>query len=311
MKLDYKLYRKLLPFLGILCALAFGLRIYTYWKELDVANGFFAGNGAGCVVFNVLSFAVFFLCLLFTYRKSGTSVGSSTVSVSRTARNEEEDEDSLLINDSDPLDEVEEEFPTFFLHGFAKKCAVWFGTFSALAALLPGFGLLSHGISFLLEKDSAKDPYTTVYMLLTIASGIFFLFYALRNSSEKSLPTAIFSLVPAFAFAMRLITEYRDMEQFLNKAMYVGQFLFVIAALSFFLNQSQILLGEDNFGSPNAYVFSGVAVVFFGLAARLPQLFAIMGSRIQMNLYTSTALLADLALTLFVASKLMTVTKRK
>lgn len=307
MKFDYKLFKKVLIGLGILSPLAFGLRLFTYWQELEVPTGFFSGNGAGCYVFNVFGFAVFFLCLALTYRKKGSYIGSSAVS-SAPAR--VENEDDLLRQEEEVFEEVQEEFPQYFLHGFSKKCAMWFGTFSAFAALFPGFGLISHGLSFLLDKEGTSDPYTLIYALLTLISGSFFLFYGFRNSCERSRFAAFFALVPAFWCTLRMITEYRDLTRFLNKSLYVGQFLFVISALIFFLNQAQILLGEDLLARPNAYAFSGLSVVFFGITARLPQLFAIMGERIQTDLYSSTVLLADLSLTVFVAAKLIATAKR-
>ena len=53
------------------------------------------------------------------------------------------------------------------------------------------------------------------------------------------------------------------------------------------------------------------AVLFFGATARFPQLIAMMGDQIQFDLYTSTALLADLAITVFVVSKLAAIAKRR
>ena len=308
MKLDYKLFKKIILAFAVLAPLSFILRIYTYWKELDVTTGFFSGNGAGCFVFNVIAFVVFFLCLILTYHKKGSTVGSAVVPV---PRNTALDDDSLVVQDSNPLDEAEEEFPQYFLHGFAKECAIWPGTFSAFAAFFIGFGFLSHGISFFLDHNTLSDPYALIYMVLSLISGIFYLYYTFRNSSERSRLVAILALAPAFWCTLRMVIEYRDLTRFLNKDLYVGQFLFVIAALVFFLYQAQILLGEDALSRPNAYVFSGAAVAFLGLTARLPQLFAIMGARLHIDLYTSTSLLADLAITLFVTSKLITTTKRK
>ncbi len=285
MNFDYKLYKKILLALGILSPLAFGLRIFSYWNELDAATGFFSGNGAGSFVFNLICFAVFFLCLILTYRKKGSFPES--------------------------FDDAEEEqnFFEFFFHGFTRKCATWFGTFSAFAALLPGFGLIAHALSFILEKENLTDAYAMLYALLALTSGCFFLFCGCRNSHEPSRFLAFFALTPAFWCTMRMVLEYRDLTRFLNKSLYVGQFLFVISALVFFLYQAEILLGEENLSRPNAYVFSGLSVVFLGLVARLPELIAIMDSRIRIDLFTSTSLLADLTLTVFVASKLISTTK--
>lgn len=308
MKFDYKLLKKALIAFAILAPLAFGLRLFTYWKELEVMTGFFSGNGAGCFIFNLIGFIVFFLCLLLTYYKGGSFVGESA---GKNSVSVPEEDDLLRQEEEELFDEVVEAYPEFFLHGFAKKCAVWFGTFSAFAALLPGLGLISHGLSFLIEKESVSDPYSMIYAVLALISGGFFLFYAFRNSAERSRFAAFMALVPAFWCTLRLIIEYRDLTRFLNKALYVGQFLFVISALIFFLHQAEILLGEGKISRPNAYAFSALSTMFFGLTARLPQLIAMMGERIQFDLYTSTALLADLALTVFLASKLIAIRKRR
>ena len=307
MKFDYKMLKKALIAFAVLAPLAFGLRLFTYWKELEVTTGFFSGNGAGCFIFNLIGFIVFFLCLLLTYYKGGSFVGEGD---GKSSDPMEEEDDLLRQEEEELFDEVVEEYPEYFLHGFAKKCSVWFGTFSAFAALLPGLGLVSHGLSFLVEKETVSDIYAMIYAVLALISGGFFLLYAFRNSAERSRFVAFLALLPAFWCTLRMIIEYRDLTRFLNKSLYIGQFLFVISALIFFLYQAEILLGEEKISRPNAYAFSGLSTVFFGVTARLPQLIAIMGERIGFDLYLSTALLADLALTVFVVSKLIAITKR-
>ena len=181
MKLDYKLLKKFTLALGIASPIAFALRIYTYWKELDVTTGFFSGNGAGCFLFNVMAFIVFFLGLLLTYHKKGSSVGNASVAAPQNSVDPADD--SLVVQDGDPLDEVEEQFPQYFLHGFAKMSSIWHGAFSAFAALFMGFAFLAHGASFFLEKSALSDPYTIVYMALSLISGGFYLFYAFQERS--------------------------------------------------------------------------------------------------------------------------------
>lgn len=307
MNFDYKLFKKALIVFGILTPLAMGMRFFTYWNELEVTTGFFSGNGAGCFIFNLIGFILFFLCLLLTCHKGGSFVGES----GEKKHSPDFEDDDLLRQEGEVFEEIVEEYPEFFLHGFAKKCALWFGTYSAFAALLPGFGLLSHGLSFLIEKESLSDIYSLIYALIAVVGGGFFLLYAFRNSAERSRFVAFLALVPAFWCTFRMIIEYRDLTRFLNKSLYVGQFLFVISALIFFLNQAEILLGEEKISRPNAYAFSGLSVIFFGVTARFPQLIAMMGNRIQFDLYTSTVLLADLAVTIFVASKLAVIAKRR
>lgn len=308
MNFDYKMLKKALIAFGFLAPIGLCLRLFTYWKELEITTGFFSGNGAGCFIYNVIGFVVFFLCLLLSLNKRGSFVGAS---VDKAPSPDEEGDDLLRQEEEELFDEIVEDYPEYFLHGFAKKCSVWYGTFSAFAALLPGFGLVSHGLSFLIEKENYSDLYAMVYAVIALISGAFFLLYAFRNSSERSHFVAFLALVPAFWCTLRMIVEYRDLTRFLNKSLYVGQFLFVISALIFFLYQAEILLGEEKITRPNAYAFSGLAVLFFGVTARFPQLIAMMGDQIQFDLYTSTALLADLAVTVFVVSKLAAIAKRR
>jgi hypothetical protein len=207
-------------------------------------------------------------------------------------------------------EEIEEQaFPEFFLHGFAKKASRWSGTFSAFATILPGFGFFAHALSLFFHSKTNVSPYTLIFALFSLLSGAFFLFFAFRNSIEKTSFLAFCALIPAFWCAVRMVVEYRDIARFVNKSLYIGQFLFVISLLVFFLYQAQTLLGEENFVSPNFYVFSGLATAFFGLTARLPQLLAVMGEKISMDLVDSSTLLMDLAITLFVIVKLSGVTK--
>ncbi len=303
MKLNYRTFGRLLILLAVLCPLALVLRLVTYWSELDIKTGFFLSASPSCTVFNVIGFLVFFLCLALSLSKKGRDVGKDQKDFVS------EEDDSLLMRESGVY-EAEEDFPEYFLHGFAKKASVWGGTFTAFAALLPGFGFISYALSFLVDAEVFSDPYRLSFALVSLCSGLFFLFYAFRNSGEKSTPFAFFALLPAFWCTFRLVIEYRDLSRFLNKSLYIGQFLFIISVLVFFLYQAQILLGEKELARPNAYVFSASAALFLGVTARLPQLIAVMGERISLDLLDSSSLLMDLAITLFVGTKLFTASKR-
>lgn len=304
MKLNQKLFRKLFFALAALAPIAFVLRLFTYWQELEVSTGFFSGSAVGCTSYNTAGFLVFGICLLFSFSKKGTDVSSDANPNTPIFPGE----DSLLMQEEEEVVE-EQSFPEFFLHGFAKKAARWSGTFSAFATVLPGFGFLAHALSLFFHSKANVSPYTLVFALFSLLSGAYFLLFAFRNSGEKSPPLAFGALIPAFWCAVRMVVEYRDIARFVNKSLYIGQFLFVISLLIFFLYQAEALLGEENFLSPNFYVFSGLSAVYFGLTARLPQLLAVMGQKISMDLVDSSTLLMDLAITLFVIVKLRSVTK--
>lgn len=304
MKLNKKLFQKFLFVLAVLAPIAFLLRLFTYWRELEVSTGFFSGNAIGCTSYNVAGFLIFGVCLLFAFSKKGINVSADPSGFPLDFP----EEDSLLMQEEE--EEIEEQsFPEFFLHGFAKKAARWNGTFSAFASVLPGFGFLAHALALFFHSKSNMSAYTLAFALLSLLSGVFFLFFAFRNSIEKTSFLAFAALVPAFWCAVRLVVEYRDIARFVNKSLYIGQFLFVISLLIFFLYQAQTLLGEENFTFPNFYVFSGLSTAFFGLTARLPQLLAVMGQKISMDLVDSSTLLMDLAITLFVITKLCGVNK--
>ena len=305
MKLNYKLLKRLLIFLAVLTPVAFGLRLYTYWKEMDAASYFFRDSGIICSVFNGICLGVFFICLLFSFSKKGVDVSASEGDASPRRKAAED----LLVQDEELFD-AEEAFPQYFHKGFAKKACVWNGTLSAFACLLPGFGFLCYALSFLMDKDNLRDLYVMVFAALSLLSGAFFLLSAFRNSFEKSKFFAFFALVPALWATLRMIVEYRDLTRFINKSLYVGQFLFVLSILIFFLYQGQILLGEESLSRPNSYAFSAVAAVFLGVVARLPVLIALIGDQVRLDLVDASSLLMDIAITLFIAVKLASAAKR-
>ncbi len=304
MKFNQKLFQKILILLGILSPIAIALRLYIYWKEIEVSSGFFVGKAIGCTSYNAVGFFVFGICLILAFF-------AKKIAPEKEIKEEEfflPEEDSLLMQDEEET-VSEERFPEFFLHGFAKKAASWNGTLSAFASILPGFGFLSHALSLFVYSKANISPYTLLFAFLSLLSGVFFLLFAFSNSTLQRKPMAFFALVPAFWCAVRMVVEYRDIARFVNKSLYIGQFLFVISLLVFFLYQAQTLLGEENYFSPNFYAFSGASAVFFGITARLPQLLAVMGEKISMDLVDSSTLIMDLAITLFVITKITHITK--
>ncbi len=300
MKFNKRLFRKFVFVLAILVPIMFFLRIITYFTELSLSNGLFNGNGTICTVYNAVGFVIFFLCLALSFSKKGSDVYASKV------KSESED---LLIHRQEVFDE-EEAYPQYFHQGFTRKTIVWNGTLSAFASLLPGFGFLAYALAFFLNDKFSSDPFAIVFSILSVLSGAYFIFAALRNSPELDKKQAFFALLPAFWCTVRLVIEYRDLARFVNKSLYIGQFLFVISAMIFFLYQAQLLLGEDSLTRPNSYAFTALPTVFFGLTSRLPHLIAGASDRIRWDLVDASGILIDLAITLYVIIKISCIMKR-
>ncbi len=301
MNFNKRLYRKALFVLGVVTPVMFVLRLITYFSELDVASGFFHGNGILCNIYNVAGFLVFFLSLVLSFSKKGSPVS--------TASPKSNENTELLIHRQEVFDE-EEIYPQYFHQGFTRKTVIWNGTLSAFATFLPGFGFLAYALSFYMGQSFTADAFGILFSVLSVLSGAYFIFTAIRNSPELDRKLAFFALLPALWCTARLVTEYRDLARFVNKSLYVGQFLFLISAMIFFLYQAQLLLGEDSLTRPNSYAFTALPVVFFGLTARLPQLVAGMADRVRVDLVDASGLLIDLAITLYVLIKIRAIMKR-
>ncbi|MBR3837136.1 MAG: hypothetical protein IKJ74_03235 [Clostridia bacterium] len=303
MKFQHKLYQLTVWLLAVAAVAAVVLRLFTYWTELEGATGFFAGNGTACFIYNVLGFAVFALCLLFSMNKGGSLLSDTP------AQAEENSEDRLLAqSEEDFFEEMNPSAPSAKdpLPFFSGAVSTWQGTLSAFATFLPGFGFLAYSLSFF-ATGQTSDPYNMVFALLSALSGLYFIVLARSNSVEKSRGKAFFALIPALWCTVRLVVEYRDLARFVNKSLYIGQFLFVISALLFFLYQAQLFLGEKPFDRPNSYAFSALAVAFFGITCRLPQLIAVFGDKAAVDLVAASSLVIDLAITLLALIKARTV----
>lgn len=297
MKLNQKL---LIPFFRTVLILglpAFAVRIFVYWKELDAASGFFTDGGTACLLYNVLGFAVFFLALIFSFSKKGESVEV----ISEEAPIDEEAEEILIEEALDP--DLAEENRSDALPRFSARCAMWHGTLSAFASFLPGFGFLAYALSFFALEQNGFDLFQKALLFFSVLSGAYFLLSAFFNSAKSSRLRAFAALTPTLWCTIRLVVEYRDLARFVNKSLYIGQFLFIISCLVFFLYQAQILLGDRALIKPNSYLFTAIPPIFFGLTARLPQLVAILGDRMKPDLVDASTLLMDLALSIFIAVK--------
>ncbi len=308
MKYDRKLFRIIFYFVAILAVPAIALRLITYWTELEINTGFFAKEPTACLIYNGMGFFVFFLCLFFSVqkfirtrekKKKRAENDHTTVAPGIGA--------NTLLMQNQEVHEVEEDLPHLFLQGFARKSAVWEGTLSAFATFLPGFGFLAYALSFVFNPEIELNAYYLAFSVLSALSGAYFIFTGIGNSSQRSASRPFFALLPALWCTVRMVVEYRDLARFVNKTLYIGQFLFIISAMIFFLYQAQLLLGEKAMFAPASYSFSALATAFFGVTGRLPQLFAVMGDRISMDLVDSSTLVIDLAITLFVLIKIRSV----
>ena len=269
------------------------LRLVTYWMEIEANTGFFLKNGTACTVYNVIGFAVFGLALVFSLKKTKETVMPAPVfQPTETALIAEEQEVPVsTLPESERLSE------------YPRKIARWNSFVSAFLSLLPGFSFLCYSLAFVMT-GLHRESYHLLYTILSTLSGAYFIFTAIGNSEQKNKLRAFFALTPAFWCTMRMVVEYRDLTRFINKSLYVGQFLFILSAMIFFVYQAQLLLDEKTMLCPNAVAFSGIAVVFFGFTTRLPQLIAVFGDKVSVDLIDTVGILIDLAITLYALTKI-------
>ncbi len=303
MKYDRKLFKRICTLISAVALPAFILRLVTYWSELEIHTGFFKKAPTACLIYNGIGFTVFFLCLFFAVQKLFHTKEKKRPAPDHTSVASGIGANTLLMQNQEFF-EVEMDMPELFLQGFARKSAIWEGTLSAFSTFLPGFGFIAYALSFVINPNIEFNAYYLAFALLSALSGAYFIFSGISNSSHKSATRPYFALIPAFWCTVRMVVEYRDLARFVNKTLYIGQFLFIISALLFFLYQAQLLLGEKAMDSPNAYSFSALATAFFGITCRLPQLFAVMGDRISLDLVDASTLIIDLSITLFVFIKI-------
>lgn len=303
MNLDRKKFRIATSCLSLAGIVAAVLRLITYWKELDPATGFFTGSAPFCTIYNVIGFVVFALCLLLSLTKGEKD--------EKKRRTPEPEDDSALFVGQDEEVAMEEELPGEFLKGTARKSAVWEGTLSSFATFLPGFGFLAYAISFVVNPAVKADSYHLLFALLSALSGVYFIFTGIANSAKKSTVRPFLALIPALWSTVRMVVEYRDLARYVNKSLYIGQFLFITSTLIFFLYQAQLLFGERGLDKPNSYSFCALLPAWFGLTARLPQLIAVLGDRVVVDLVDAASLLIDLAITLFILLKIQAIWKTR
>lgn len=320
MNFNKSLYRKALVILGILTPLMFVLRLITYFSELDMKSGFFHSNGTLCIVYNAVGFSLFFLSLILSVSKKGSPIifafdaEKTREAVETTAESidfllEEPEEDAMeeLLEEKEA--EEKGDSPRYFHHGFIREAVTWSGTLSAFATFLPGFSFLAYALLSCANKSLSGDTMGILLTVLSVLSGAYFIFAAIRNSAALDRKQALFALLPALWCTARLVTEYLDLTRFQNKSLYVGQFLFLISGMIFFVYQAELLLGEKSMTHPNAYAFTLLPVLYFGLSARLPQLVAGMADRVFLDLVDASGLLIDLALTLYALIKAIAVAR--
>ena len=304
MKFDRKLFKITLVAISLLCFVSTALRLAVYWKEVDGATGFFSTNGTFCSVYNVIAFVVFGICILLTLKKGGQKISESTRSHHRTAMENEvlsASDDEAFFYKEEPIEPVRESLPSF-----PKKTVCWQGTLSAFASILPGFSFFACAIAMFFSGQTLTS-YHTLFILLSVLSGAYFIHSAFSNSAVKNKIRPFFALCPAFWCTVRMVVEYRDLVRYVNKSLYIGQFLFIIATLLFFLYQAQLLVGEKTLSRPNAYAFSALAVLFLGISCRIPHLIAVLGDQMAVDIIDATSLLIDLSILFFALIKVKTI----
>ena len=300
MNFDRKLFQRMLILLSMVAVFAVVLRLFTYWQELDPATSFFRASAPACLIYNGIGFVVFFLCLALSMKKGGDASDVPDASEALTPYYEEDDRDEKGFFEEQENEELQGDS----LPDFSRRVATWEGTLTAFLSFLPGFGFIAYSLSSFTKTAVVSDPYRMIFAVLSALSGLSFLYLTLKNSGKADRVRPFLALIPCFWCTARLVVEYRDLARFVNKTLYIGQFLFIISALVFFLYHAQLLFGEKALTRPNAYAFSALAVVFFGVSCRIPQLIAVFGDRAIVDLVDASSLFIDLALTLFAAMKI-------
>lgn len=301
MKFNRKLLERFMIALLILAPICIAIRLFTYWNEINAITGFFKDSSVGCLLYNTIAFLIFFLCIIFSLNQKGKNLAKRKKTSKKPLFAEEE----MIFGGKEAEDGEDKLSAT----GFEKSVSTFEGTLSAFSLIFLALTFVSYGIAILLSRENYSDYYKLTLSLLSFLSGVFFLYFTFRNTTERNPVLGFFALTPVLWCILRLLTEYQDLTRFMNKGLYVGQFLFAISAFLFFLYQSQFLLGDKELTKPNSYAFEALSLLFFGMTARVPHLFALLGDKITMDLTDSTTLLVDLAITIFVAIKVSAIYK--
>jgi len=318
-------YRLVVLTSAVLAIIAFALQILTYWNDLNPSNGFFRNSAIACKLSNGIGFFCFFASLFLSHRKTkfpDTPPAEEKKQFADTPPSQERETffENKIEDDSVFLSDTEEESPPpsfkaekerihqkepAHVSEFAQTAVTWQGTLSAFATFFLGFGFLAFAFSLLTEPDSILSPDRLLFAFCSFLSGAYTVFSAMTNSSLRSKIRPFFALAPALWCTVRLVVEYRDLSRFVNKTLYVGQFLFLISATVFFLYQAQQFFGEKTFLAENAYAYSALSTLFFGFSARLARVISIVFHRIQTDFTVISVLAMDLAITLYAAVKVL------
>ncbi len=290
-----------------LCATAvlLFLRMVIIWRDVDPSTGLFrAGAGKLCALYNVAG-VVLLAALL---------VGALVVQSRRKKKKPAPTVDDLvreIIDRNDPLftdDERpmgEEEIAKDSPDTYADVCnaSTWEGTLSAFSYTLPGFCFLLFAYAFI--RQGNRDVLTILYSALSVLCGAYFLLMGIRNRAAKNVPLAFFGLIPAAWATLRMIIEYRDVDQYANRDLYTANLIFLIAVVCFFVYQAQVTLGLKTYSMPLSWFAASLLVVALGLSARLPQLVGLVAGRLgALDRVQAVGLLLDLSITFFAGLKI-------
>lgn len=280
--------------------LALSFRLISYFTELDPETGFFVSGAPFCTAFN----AILFLWLLFfvVFGVFGRDQNAPDPSGKKTVR----EADLILKTERDYADDPDEND----LIETARSASIWTGALSAFSSFLPAFFLFFTAYTFR-DEFLDGDAFILVYAFFAILAGAAMLVLALMNNKKKSLLAPFPALAPALFLALRLVIEYRDIMRFANKALYIGQFLFIVVQIVFFVYRAELLFGIKSYAHPKAYAWSALAAFYFGVTARLPALFAVFADRVAWDMKDMAVLLLDLSLTVFAGVKFFALLREK
>ncbi len=296
MELNVRRFRLLFLLFSVLTPVALGARLFILFATVDPETGFFRSSSLFCTVFNVVSLALFFGVIFsgLLFRKK-TKKKKKAPELSVVPESEE-----VLTQEDAAQPEEDPEDPTV-LQGVCADSQTWQGTFSAFLYFLLGFAMIAAPILSLFCEADLLERLAAGFQ---IAAGLAFLIAAVKNTRKKRTLFTFFSLTPVVYLALRMVAEYHTTDH-PNKAIYVGQLLFILSALLFFLYQAELSFGHENYCHTDLYAGFALLTVFFGLGVMLPRFLAMLFGGFSQEPAELATLLSDLVIAFFAGGKIL------
>lgn len=300
MQLNTKRFRIFFAVFAVLAPVAAVIRTVVLFQGVDPETGFFRALSPLSTGLNAVFLALFFASILSGLIRRKNEAKPAAVPV---------EQDELLMQGQADYEEEPEVIQPIKkrvpLIGVFAVSQTWQGTLSAFAYFLLGFAFLAAAAVFPfynLRLGESPDALSSFAALFQFLAGGVFLISALRKKAGKSALFSYLSLAPVFYLALRMISEYHNMDH-PNKGIYVGQLLFILSALLFFLYQAELSFGHDSYAHPDLYAHFALLTVFFGLTVILPRAVSVLFGDFSLNPLEWAALISDLALAFFAGVK--------